>query len=439
MPLDKIFQYPGAANYPPDLLYAGGFAPIFSSEFFQESDSSPLGFSIYITGDVGSNTFINGNLQLSIGLDGYSNSNTISQLVLSDNNNIGNSILLTGISNILTSSFGDIYRNYSLVATDFSNSYSSGQSRNTLGFVGYVNTYTSSLNTNIRNNLSFVGGINSNTSETLNVNITRALNSISSSITKLQGDLNLQGLVSLAGLIASNSSSNNSLNILLLLNATIQTATILQNAGINANKILQATSSSATTALADIKRAISVGGNINSVTSAYSQAQVNILINGIFSSISKIDGTLVSQGQVNLNAIANVLSQVRGLVSVNLDFRATVLSNTFSVGTLEIAQAIGLAIQDAVRARTSLTGNIVKGISLDSQTSTDTDIVGSVNLNLSLGSVVGVLSALNGTLEDEVVLGTGEIIRLSVYLRMNREFSLDIQRSYNQSIALVGR
>jgi len=405
-----------------------------------------LGFSVIDT----SNTASYGNFVNGLGFAGNIGSNTYSL------GNTRSTLGFSSFSNTNSSSRRNLYSAVRFLGNSLSNTASVGTAKNNLGFIGYVNSYTSSSATprynlafisesnsrtsssaTARNNLGFAGTSSSTTSESLDIRISRALNALSVSITNASGDLNLQGVVTLAGIIASNTSSNATLNMLLLLNATVQAATILQNAGINVNRMLQATSGSTTRALADVKKAISLGGDVNSITSASCQAQVNILLNGIASAITQLSGNLTTQGQVALAGVASVLSQVSGFVSISLDFGASVLSNTFSVGSLGISQAVLLAVQDAVRSSSS--GAILKTIALDSESSTDTEIRGTIHLDVSLDSIVEVLTGLSGTLEAEGILGTGERIRFSVYLMMNREFSLDIQRSYNQSIPLVGR
>jgi hypothetical protein len=373
-----------------------------------------------------------GTLRSNLGFAGDINSRTI------EFGSLINNISFAGQDSSVTQTVGNINTiiNISFAGDSWSTTAGIGSMNVGLGFAGSSNSVTSTSGV-FRNNLGFAGTSSSTTSESLDIRISRALSALSVSITNASADLNLQGVVTLAGIIASNTSSNATLNMLLVLNATIQAATILQNAGINVNRMLQATSSSTTRALADVKKAISLGGDVGSITSASCQAQVNILLNGISSAITQLSGNLTTQGQVTLAGVVNVLSQVSGFVSISLDFGASVLSNTFSVGDLGISQAVLLAVQDAVRSSSS--GAILKTIVLDSESSTDTEIRGTINLDVSLGSIVEVLTGLSGTLEAEGILGTGETIRFSVYLMMNRELSLDIQRSYNQSIPLVGR
>lgn len=446
--------------------------------------------SLSFEGFSSTTTYESGNIRLALGLFGISQTTTNDFGALNNNlsfagnsytqtTEIGsliNSLSLAGFSNTSTSDSGNLFNNVSFGGTSYSNTVSYADIRNGVSFAGLVatntssygnsrvaldlgglsNTYTYEVGT-INNNLDFAGQSNSRTyisgsiinnlsfggiasaltSSSLDMRIAYALNALSSSVSATSGDIDVRNAITLAGIVSANTSSSAVLNLLLVLNATVEAITILDRAGFNVERMLEATSNTTTSAIADINREVSLGGNINAITSATANTQLNILLNGLVGSVTQATASLDQQGLVALEGVVNVLSQVTGYINIDLSFSGIIHGHTDSIG--DISQSVAHALEGIIASRTISNGVVVCGVDLVGTSQSSSDISGNIRLNVDLGSIVQVLTSLNGTLEGSIVTETGETVRFTVYKVTSHNFSVDIQRSFNESVLLVGR
>ena len=266
------------------------------------------------------------------------------------------------------------------------------------------NKNITSINTNI--NLSD----NSNTSQTIQ-SITRYLleNSNNSRTSTIQTSL-------INSYISNQDSTRSALNSL----------SILQN-----NLNINSTSSTRVNIYTNLLSQINNTSNTNSAL--FGSSSIQSLVNNIYGSLSRsfYDLDIFTQNFINLESIFETKSDTRGFITLNLRGGISSSSNSAILSNISLLQRI----ENIITSRTSQFGTSIKNIGFNLKDSTESFTSVNIGLNISVDTIVSVLSALEGFIDITQDDGAnGEIIAFMAYIKLEDTHNMTIFRRQDNNL-----